>query len=297
MYIILCRVNIIINYQFIEKQIMKKYLGWFVILLMLFAIGANTARAKDDNGNGKDDRADAACRNGGFATLKDASGNFFTTEQACVDFFNKDIEDKDETMCKNGGFAVLNDAAGNVFTTEQACVAFFNKDDNEGGSDNSGKGNNNALRDAAKQKLEALREQLKNEKDAAKARIKEARINGRENALQRFDAAVARISALKDRVNVRIAALEAKGVDVTNAKIFVATAETKLTAAAGKITEINALLAVSINELSAADKTKLRTLANDTQTLIKDAHQALRDAVKSLKDMLKIKMDAEATTN
>ena len=153
------------------------------------------------------------------------------------------------------------------------------------------------IREEAKQKMEALRESIKNEKDIIKAKIKELRIAGREKALERFDKAIERITDLKNNVNEKIAELQAKGIAVVDAKAFVATAETKLAGAKSKIVEINALLVVSINELTLENKTKLRTLAQDTQNLIVEAHRALRDAVKSLKAALKVKMEAENSNN
>lgn len=148
-------------------------------------------------------------------------------------------------------------------------------------------------REAAKQKLAVLKEQIKKEKNDVQVKIKMVRVAGRENALARLDAAVLRITNLKVKVVAEIAKLEAKGVDVSSAKNSVATAETKLTAANEKIAEINTLLSASINELVKGDKTKLRTLGQDTETLIKDAHLALIDAIKSLKEGLKAKVDAE----
>ena len=120
------------------------------------------------------------------------------------------------------------------------------------------------------------------------------RIVGREKALERFDNAVERISEWQIKVEAKIAELEAKGVAVATAKDFLATSETKLTAAENKIVEINAVLAVSIDELTAENKTKLRTLAEETQTLVVEAHKALRDAIKSLKDEVRIKIEANA---
>ena len=58
-----------------------------------------------------------------------------------------------------------------------------------------------------------------------------------------------------------------------------------------KIAEANALLSLSIDELSTENRTTLRTLAQDTQTLLKNAHQSLNDAIKSLRDALKMKVE------
>ena len=186
-------------------------------------------------------------------------------------------------------FAMAISLDGNIARAEDSGNTNSSTDSDKVGGGNAIK----SQREAAKQKLAVLKEQIKNEKNNAQAKIKMARIAGRENALAKFDAAVLRITNLKVKVVAEIAKLETKGVDVSSAQSSVATAETKLSAANGKIAEINALLSTSINELSKADKTKLRTLGEDTETLIKNAHLALIDAIGSLKDGVKVKMDAE----
>lgn len=154
-----------------------------------------------------------------------------------------------------------------------------------------------SMRMDAKTRMSAWRDSFKTERDAAKVKIKEARLNLREMALKRFDAAMARMTGLQGRINTHISTLEVKGVNVEDAKKFMATAETKLDAADAKTAEINALLAVSINELEVNNKAKLKTLAGEVQTLIKDAHMAMISAVKSLKDSVKIKMETKAKVN
>ena len=148
-----------------------------------------------------------------------------------------------------------------------------------------------SAREEMKQKIEGLRAKIKDERDTAKARIKEVRITGRENSLQRFDFALERIINLKERINNQIIKLKEKGINVTNAKNFLEIANTKLDGAEEKITEINKLLTASIDELTLENKTKLRTLAMETQTLLKDAHLALNDSIKSLKDEVKVKLE------
>jgi hypothetical protein len=233
---------------------MKKYLGLLIVLIIALSAGINTVRAED------------SAVSGGI--------------KACT------MEAK---LCPDGSY---------VGRTGPNCEFSACPGSGEGGDVRklpiqSGSRNDDALREAAKQKLENLREAIKSEKDAAKAKIKEDRINMRINALARFDAAVTRISNLEARVNTEIATLEAKGVDVSGAKTLVATADSNLNTARAKITEINSILSVSINELTAANKTQLVALAKDTQNIIKQAHQALRDAVKLLKDALKATMDEQ----
>ena len=52
-------------------------------------------------------------------------------------------------------------------------------------------------REEIKQKMEDLREKIKEEKDTVKAKIKEERVEGREKALERFEAAVERMNNLR----------------------------------------------------------------------------------------------------
>ena len=140
-----------------------------------------------------------------------------------------------------------------------------------------------------------MKTNIKLEKDAAKAKIKEKRIVGRENALKRFDEAVLRISNLKDKVSAQVEKFVAKGVDTASAEDFVATAETKLSEAKAKIIEANALFSVSIDELTAENKTALKTLVKDIETLIRNAHKALNDGIKALKDAARVKMEADTS--
>ena len=153
-----------------------------------------------------------------------------------------------------------------------------------------------SAREQAKQKMEDLKIKIREEKDKIKSEREQTRIDIRERALERFDKIVEKITNLKDRVNSQIVKFEARGVDVVNAKDFVVTAETKLNEAEAKIAEINVLLSASVGQLTAEEKTTLRTLTQDTQTLVKEAHQALIDAIKSLKDNLK-KLDTAVNAN
>lgn len=148
-------------------------------------------------------------------------------------------------------------------------------------------------RETMKQKMEELKTKIKDEKDTIKAKAEEVRIVGREKALERFDNTIKRISEWQVKVEAKITELEAKDVSVTVAKDFLKISEEKLDVAEKKVIEINAVLASSIDELTQENKTKLRTLTQETQTLVVEAHKALRDAIKSLKDEVKAKIQAE----
>lgn len=147
-------------------------------------------------------------------------------------------------------------------------------------------------REEAKAKFEALREGLKAEKDAAKAKLKEFRLTGREKALERFDAAIGRMTSLKEKVDAQNEKLEAKGIDTSSAEALSAQAGTKLDEAEAKVTAATTLLGTSIEKLTEENKTELRTLAQETQTLIREAQTFLKEAVKSLKDAVKAKREA-----
>jgi len=151
--------------------------------------------------------------------------------------------------------------------------------------------------DSAKQKIADLKTKIKSEKDTAKAKIQEQRISGRELALSRFDTALERVTALKDKVSGVLAKNETNGLDVTIAKGFLATAETKITDAKVKTTEAYSLLSTSANQLSAENKVKLQTLAKETQDLILETQQALNDSIKSLKETLQTKIDTLKNTS
>lgn len=153
-----------------------------------------------------------------------------------------------------------------------------------------------ALRQEAKTKFQALKESIKNEKDAAKAKMAELRITGREQALIRFDNAVSRMNSLSDKLSALITKLSAKGINTTEAESYLGTAKAKIADVSNKIAQMNALLAKSAGELTAENKTTLRTLAQDTQTLIKEAHSALISGVKSLKDQVKATLETKKQT-
>ncbi|MEI7709273.1 MAG: hypothetical protein WCI76_00995 [bacterium] len=155
----------------------------------------------------------------------------------------------------------------------------------------------NTKREQAKASLDTLKAGIKNEKDANQAKIKKLRLGMREQALGRFDNVVKNLDGLEQKITSFTDSLSGKGVDVSVALGFVTTADTKLTDAKDKISQIDALLSTSIEELSADDKAKLKTLAQDTQTLLKDAQAALKDAVKSLKGKVKLGIDSLKETD
>ena len=284
---------------------MKKYLSLFIVLAMAFSV-SNIVKAEDDasTSGGKEVNASVSTEGTTINTttnVKSGSG-ILTPEQKRINAETR-LKAQADLKLKNEA----NRAEVKLKKEAEKAEIKIRKEENKA----EVKVKREAAKEEVKLKKEEMqaefklkREALKNENDARREeikqkmedlreKIKEERITGREKALERFEAAVERMNTLKDRVNDYIIKLEAKGVDVANAKNFVATAETKLNAAVVKITEANTLLSASIDELTSEDKTKLRTLAQETQTLIKEAHQALNDAIKSLKEALKAKIEAD----
>jgi hypothetical protein len=242
---------------------MKKYLSLFAVLLLTFFVNTSAVKAKDggtSSGSGDDLKLDTSVKVDG--SLSSSSDDKEETE-------NESAESNDDSK------------SGLRTTFETAREEMKSKIE--------------ALRQEAKIKMEALKASIKTEKDAAKAKIKEARIASREKILVRFDEVVKNLTGLEVRVNARITALEAKGVDTTAAKASVAIADAKLLDIKTKVAAANTLLAKSINQLTTEDKATLKTLVMDTQTLVKDARQALKDAVKSLKDSVKVKLEAKTS--
>lgn len=241
---------------------MKKYLGLFVVLLVVGFVGVKIAGAENSNGE--------------VPPTPPIIGN---TNSPTKPLVRPKLEDGSKIKELRKAMEDKKDSIKADFEAKREEM----------------KTKIEALREEAKTKMEGLKNTIKSEKDAMKAKIKGLRIDSREKALQRFDGAIARVSEMKDKVNGQIAKFEAKGVDTTSAKAFVATAETKLDEAKAKTAEANTLLSKSIDQITTEDKTKLKTLAQETQTLIKEAHKALQGAVKSLKDAVKIKREAVKT--
>lgn len=246
---------------------MKKYLGLFVVLIIALLVGATIVGAEE----GRDGE-----RKGLLSPM--APKRVEVKAEVELASEDDDEDDNDENEDNDGDDEDGDDDSDKDREAIKARIEEMRKE-------------HEAAREAAKLKMEALRTQIKGERDAVKAKIEEGRIVGREKALERFDTAVERLTALKDRVLEHITKFEAKDVDVEGAKDFVETAETKLSEAETKIAEMNALLALSVEKLSQENKTKLRTLAMETQALLKAAHQALIDAIKSLKDAVKAELE------
>src|SRR3989338_1017964 len=226
------------------KIFMRKYLSLFVVLLLVLFVGVSSVRAEDNSS----DSEDKVCA---------------MDTKLCPD--GSSVSRKGPS-CEFAKCPKLSPEAKKLMEAKREEM----------------KQRIETLREESKTRLEALKEGIKTEKDAKKAQIKELRITGREKALERFDKAVERLNALIEKTNTVIVKFKAKAVDTADAEGFLSAAKTKLDSAKAKIVEVNALLAASINELSLENKTKLRTLTQETQALLKTVHSTLKDAVKSL---------------
>lgn len=150
------------------------------------------------------------------------------------------------------------------------------------------------LREKSKERMDVLRASLKTEKDSAKLQIKELRIKGRENALERFNKVIENITNVEVKVNAQIQKFKDRGVGVTSSVTLVAAAETDLNNAKIKITAATTLLSTSTNELTAESRTTLQGLVKEIQVSVNDAHKALVAAMKALRDSIKLKIQADA---
>ena len=269
----------VIDYYFIinnnKYKSMKKYISLFAILVLIFVVSVKITKAEDSG------------------TLP-ATINENTSAETSTNI-NIPVKIK-------GVFREKIESQIKKLKAERAAIKTEVQDNNEEAKQRIQilkediRNQIKSAREQAKQKMEDLKIKIREEKDKIKSEREQTRIDIRERALERFDKIVEKITNLKDRVNSQIVKFEARGVDVVNAKDFVVTAETKLNEAEAKIAEINVLLSASVGQLTAEEKTTLRTLTQDTQTLVKEAHQALIDAIKSLKDNLK-KLDTAVNAN
>lgn len=143
------------------------------------------------------------------------------------------------------------------------------------------------LREEGKKKLELLKENIKLEKDKAKAKIQEQRINNRIESLERFDKMIENISKNKSRVSEQITKANTLGVDTTSIQTELNKVDGKLAEVKNKVVEMNTLLSKSVNQLTTEEKAKLKTLNKEAQDGIKEAHNYIKNSVKLLKDTMR----------
>jgi len=152
-------------------------------------------------------------------------------------------------------------------------------------------------RDTAREKREDLRE-----------RAEEEREKGRANAVTRIkahlaryvhilEAGINRMETLKERVQARADKMEANGADVTEAEIFLVTAQVEIDAASADLAfiqvTIDADTEITASTTPATAFEEVRDLLKSSREHIRNAFKALKDAVQSLQG---VRVEAEVET-
>jgi iron-sulfur cluster repair protein YtfE (RIC family) len=155
---------------------------------------------------------------------------------------------------------------------------------------------------------EAVQNSVREIKQNATDKIKENVSKFVQNIINRYDAATARLEKLADRIDSRIAKIEAKNIDVSKAKELLSLARTKIETAKISVIAINfpddiasstaakaSTTIASLKENFKVTKTQMEKAKSD----IKAAQAALVDVVNSLKpgdEKLKNATTTAATT-
>ena len=159
-----------------------------------------------------------------------------------------------------------------------------------------------AKKENFKQELENKKETLKQEMasrtDAIKNSVEERRQNVTnkiadrvnqflKNVIERYNAAINRLVKLADRIDSRIAKLEANKIDVSKAKELMVTARAKIEVAKASISAItNTITGTNLATTTGAIKTQFQDTKGQMEKVksdIKNAQAALVDVVNSLK--------------
>ena len=255
------------NYWFHFKFIMKK-LNLFSIIVLLFILGINNAKAENEaSNNGVACTMEAKlCPDGSSVSRTGLNCEF----ALCPDSLKKMDSNNLPLQTLQGDQGAKKEEIKQELEIEREKVS---KD-------------LEAERADLKIKMDALKASIKNEKNATKAKAKEDIISGREKALERFDKIVSNMSDLKDRINTQITYFKTKNIDTSGAEAFIATAETKLNDIKAKIVIVYSLFSNSLNELGTADKTTLQNTTKDIQDIVSEVRDILNNAVQSLKDSI-----------
>lgn len=126
-------------------------------------------------------------------------------------------------------------------------------------------------------------------RDAIKAnvaeRVKEQVIKHVERIERRLTAAIERFENLSDRMASRIEKLEEKGVDMTNAKALLATADAAIAQAETEVEAIGDALeqALQSENPKEAFTTLVRPAVTAAEEAVKEAHKALVEALRAVK--------------
>ncbi len=157
-----------------------------------------------------------------------------------------------------------------------------------------------------KDEINARKETVKNSVDTIRQnaidKIKEQIDQFVQNIVERFDAATGRLEKLADRIDSRIAKIEANKIDVTQAKELLVTARAKIEIAKTSTLYIDTNIASSTATSTAALKEEygvVKIQIEKAKEDIKTAQTALLDVVNSLKsgdNKLKNSTASTATT-
>lgn len=130
----------------------------------------------------------------------------------------------------------------------------------------------------AKEKMEEIKAQVQN-------RIHERLLNLQEMTMARFEAGINRLNILADRIESRIAKIEAEEIDMTESRELLASARIKINEASELMLKIEV-----DSEANYEDKTEilesfkgLQTQIQETRRAVVSAHSALIDVVVSIK--------------
>lgn len=141
-------------------------------------------------------------------------------------------------------------------------------------------------------KLEALKVKINEQKDKAKVKKDELKLNNRKDLIDRWDNAVEKIKKSEDKLSEVILKAKTAGIDTTSAKASLKQASEKITAI-----EANAKLMMDIVvkplPLSDVDKTKLKDLSTGTQKLVRETKALLQKTSKDLRSAIQAKRKIE----
>ena len=134
---------------------------------------------------------------------------------------------------------------------------------------------------AKKKELEAKRGE---KKAVLQKKIKEKAESQVKRTLERYDAALQRMTSLADKLDKRIAAIEGRGITLSNAKAKLSEARALISAAEGKVSEA-ASAGVEITEGATPKEAfeTMRTFLGNVKESITAAHKALVEATTLVK--------------
>ncbi len=250
---------------------MKNTLKLFLILSLVFALGANTAKAREEEPG--DDRGSDR------STLEDSSErNLPPPVPGREEEFQKALQAFIESQ-KAKGFS------------EAEVKKFINLKAEDR------KEKIEKLHDELKEKREENKQKLEDFKEKAKTEKIKSVIEGRKQALERFEKSVDRLEELQDKVQTIIDRVSAKGVDTTNGVKAISEVDAKIITIESKVNEMHAILSKSTSDLTKADKEALLKLQKEVRTLVTDSQKLLQTAIKNLKDAIKVKTSNSSSSN